>query len=290
MLKLGMLDLDTSHVVEFVKRMNHLGVPDDQKVEGARIVAACPGESKIMPERIPGFVKTLKDELKVEIVEKPEALIGKIDGLLLEGNDGSSHLPRAKPFIEAGIPVWIDKPLTWSVKDAEELANLAAKKKVPIFSASSLRYATEVQALKAEIETIGAPVAVHTFGPQARKDNIPGWFFYGIHAVELLYALLGTGAGKIALTRGTKSETASAVWQNGAVGTATLLCDGEKPFGFDYFGTKGSKQVRIDGTYSYRELCKAIVTFMQSRRAPVDIAETIETIRFIEATNSAGGL
>lgn len=289
MIRLGMLDLDTSHAVEFTKRLNHLKVPEDQFVHGAKIVAACPGVSRIMPERIPTFVKALREDLNIELVEKPGQLLGQIDGLLLEGNDGSSHLERARPFLEAGLPVWIDKPLAWSSRDAEAIAALSARHNAPVFSASSARFALEVQALKAAREELGAPVAVEAYFAQSKKDNIPGWFFYGIHSVELLFGILGPGHGKISYTRAPGAEVVSSVWQNGALGTVLAPSKGNKPSGFTYFGEKGTRHCILDGQYSYRELLKQIVAFFEQRKAPVAIEETLETIRFIEEVNAAGG-
>ena len=55
MIRLGMLDFDTSHTVEFTRHLNHVGIEEDQWVDGARVVVGCPGASRIAPERIPGF-------------------------------------------------------------------------------------------------------------------------------------------------------------------------------------------------------------------------------------------
>ena len=68
MLKLGIVDFDSSHCVEFTRRLNHFVIDKEQWVEGAKIVLGCPGESKLSPERIPGFTKTMK-ELGVELVD-----------------------------------------------------------------------------------------------------------------------------------------------------------------------------------------------------------------------------
>src|SRR6266481_3250848 len=98
MLKLGILDFDTSHVVEFTKRLNHKQIAEDQWV----------------------------------------------DGTLIESQEGAPHWERARPFLEAGLPCFIDKPFTCSVADARKIVELADKHKVPIFSSSSLRYAPEL--------------------------------------------------------------------------------------------------------------------------------------------------
>src|SRR5262249_26957135 len=143
MLKLGILDFDTSHVVEFTTRLNQKHSDKEQWVDGARIVVGCPGESKIMPERIPGYVEAMK-KFGVPLVDKPEDMIGKIDGVLIESQEGGAHWPRAKPFLDAGLPCYVDKPFTCSLADARRFAEVADKKNIPIFSSSSLRYGTEL--------------------------------------------------------------------------------------------------------------------------------------------------
>ena len=119
MIKLGILDFDTSHCVEFTRRLNHVeGTAKDQFVDGAQIVIGCAGESKLSPERIEGFTTQMK-KFGVPLVEKPADMIGKVDGMLIEAVDGTVHFERARPFLEAGIPCFIDKPFTCSVADAK---------------------------------------------------------------------------------------------------------------------------------------------------------------------------
>src|SRR6476661_3554281 len=121
MIKLGMLDFDTSHSVEFTKRLNHKGTARDQWVEGAAVVIGCAGESKMSPERIPGF-KSEMEKLGVPLVDKPTDMIGKVDGMLIESLEGAAHFHRARPFLEAGIPCFIDKPFTCGSADAKKIA------------------------------------------------------------------------------------------------------------------------------------------------------------------------
>src|SRR5260370_42320739 len=103
MIKLGILDFDTSHVVEFTRRLNHKHADKEQWVDGAEIILGCPGKSEIMPERIPGYVKEM-DKLGVKLLDKPEDLIGKVDGMLIESQEGGVHYESARPFLEAGRP------------------------------------------------------------------------------------------------------------------------------------------------------------------------------------------
>ena len=88
----------------------------------------CAGESKLSPERIEGFTEQMK-KFGVPLVDKPADMIGKVDGMLIESVDGTVHLERATPFLEAGIPCFIDKPFTCSVADAKKIIELAERKK-----------------------------------------------------------------------------------------------------------------------------------------------------------------
>src|SRR5205814_2274044 len=119
MIKLGVLDFDTSHVVEFTKRLNHVGIKEDQWVEGAQVVMGCPGESKIMPERIPEYTKQMK-EFGVPLVDRPEEMIGKVDGMLIESKECTPPYDRPKPSPKAGIPSYIDKPFPCPVDPARK--------------------------------------------------------------------------------------------------------------------------------------------------------------------------
>src|SRR5258708_27102454 len=96
-----------------------------------------------MPARIEAYTAEMK-KLGVPLVDKPEEMIGKVDGMLIESQEGTVHWDRAKPFLEAGIPCYIDKPFTCGVDHARKIIDLAEKKKLPVFSSSSLRYAPEL--------------------------------------------------------------------------------------------------------------------------------------------------
>ncbi|MCZ7647209.1 MAG: Gfo/Idh/MocA family oxidoreductase [Planctomycetota bacterium] len=287
MLKLGILDFDTSHVVQFSKRLNKRGIEQEQWVDGAEITHGWPGTSKIMPERIPPHAKTLAEECGVKLVDRLEDLLGKVDGVLIESNDGSIHLERARPFLEAGIPVFIDKPFALSLKDAEAIVELAQKKNLPVFSSSSLRYAPEVQDIVARREELGAPVAVHALGPQS-GGYTAGWFFYAIHAVETLFALTGPGHGEIQYRKGAQAEHAATTFKNGALGAVTVSTKGGHPYGFTYVGEKQTVTAKLGTQHIYRELLKRIVGMFQTGKSPLPVEETLGIVRYLEDVNRAG--
>ena len=285
MLKFGILDFDSSHAVEFTKRLNHKDVPEDQWVEGGKVVVGCPGESKLSPERIPVFTQTMK-KLEVPLVDKPADMIGKADVMLIESVDGSVHYERAKPFLEAGIPCFVDKPFTCSVADARKLVDLAAKKKLPLFSSSSLRFAPELVAYTAD-DKKGKVLGAVAWGPADRHERNPGLFHYGIHAVEVLYTLMGPGCESVTCTSDKAVDVVTGHWRDGRVATVRGTRSGASAYGAVAFAEKATQNVTIGTKYIYRELLKKIVEMFKTGKSPLDIAETTEIMAFIEAANKS---
>ncbi|MBY0227914.1 MAG: Gfo/Idh/MocA family oxidoreductase [Gemmataceae bacterium] len=291
MIRLGVLDFDTSHVAAFTTRLNRKGVPETQWVDGATVVVGCPGESKIAPERIPGY-KAEMEKLGVPLVEKPTDMIGKVDGMLVCSLEGGAHLERARPFLEKGIPCFIDKPFTCSVADARKIADLAKKHKTAVFSSSSLRYAPEVVAYAADAKR-GKLLGVVTHGPahlhEQKGDTLrnPGLYHYGIHPAEVLYALMGPGCVRVACTQEKDADVTTGQWKDGRLATLRGLRSGAQEYGFLAFAQKEVKHVKIGTSVIYRELLKQIVEFMKTKKSPVPIEETIELMGFVEAAHKS---
>ncbi|MFM8270710.1 MAG: Gfo/Idh/MocA family protein [Gemmata sp.] len=226
----------------------------------------------------------------VALVDKPADMIGKVDGMLIEAVDGTVHYERARPFLEAGVPCFIDKPYACSLDDAKRMAELAAKKKLPIFSSSSLRYAPEVVDYLGDAKK-GKVVGCMVYGP-ASASPVPernaGLFHYGIHPVEVLYALMGPGCKRVTCTHDKDTDTVTGHWGDGRMATVRGIRKGASGYGFVGFGEKAVQPVAIGTKFIYRELLKKIVEMFKTGKSPLDIAETIEIVAFIEAANRSG--
>jgi hypothetical protein len=290
MIKLGILDFDTSHAVEFTKRLNRAeGTPKDQLVDGASVVIGCAGESKLSPERIEGFTNQMK-KFGVPLVDKPSDMLGKVDGMLIESVDGTVHLERARPFLEAGLPCFIDKPFTCSVADAKKIVALSQEHKAPVFSSSSLRYAPEVAEYAADAKS-GRLIGCTVHGPCSLSpiaERNAGLFHYGIHPVEVLFTLMGPGCKRVTSIHEKGVDVVTGIWNDGRVATVRGLRDGASGYGFTAFAEKGIKSLAIGISVIYRELLKKIVEFFKSGKSPVEPSTTVEIMAFIEAANRSG--
>src|SRR5262249_44169749 len=158
-----------------------------------------------------------------------------------------------KPFLEAGIPCYVDKPFTCSVTDAKKIAALAAEKKLPVFSSSSLRYSPELVKFMAEPKH-GKIVGALSYGPAHLHELNPGLFHYGIHAVEVLYTVMGPGCQRVTATHEAGVDVVTGQWKDGRVATVRGIRDGAGDYGCLAFTNKGVLPVPIGTRYIYREL------------------------------------
>jgi predicted dehydrogenase len=283
MIRLGIVDFDSSHSIEFTRRLNHKGIAEGQWVNGAQVVMGCALPSAITePARVEQYVKTFREEQGLPLVARPEDMIGKVDGVLIESVDGSVHLERARPFLEAGIPTYVDKPFTCSVADAKELIALAERKKLPLFSSSSLRYAPEVTNLQSGGCHSGAVVGAEAYSPGSRDVRNPGLFNYGIHGVETLYAMMGPGCETVTCTSTDGVDVAVGRWKDGRVGSVRAIRKGGTGFGVTAYCADKVVPLVIGTQYIYRELLKRIVQFFETKQSPLDIRETLEITAFME--------
>ena len=278
-LRVGIIGCDTSHVPEFTEVLNNPLAKGH--VPGAKVVAAFPGGSKDIPSswsRVEGYTKTLREKYGVRIYGSIERLCGEVDAVLLESLDGRPHLEQAKPVLNARKPLFIDKPMAGSLSDVIEIFRLARDTGTPVFSSSALRFGKDTQA--ARNGALGKLTYVETCGPCESEPHHPGLFWYGVHGVEALYAVLGRGCETV--QRETTPEGKIRVvgaWNDGRTGTFRE----DKSFHGLARGEKGEAPVgSFDG---YSPLVAEIVKFFQTGLAPVAPEETMEVFAFLQAAD-----
>jgi hypothetical protein len=282
-IRAGMIGLDTSHVPAFTGIFNSPKATGE--VTGIKVIVGYPGGTD-MPasrDRVKGFTDQLRS-MNVEIVDTIPRLLEKVDVVLLESVDGRIHWQEAAPVIRAGKPLFIDKPAAGSLVDTIAIYELARKHNVPCFSSSSLRFAPGIQDLLKD-EKLGKIVGAVTWGPCSYQEDTPDMFFYGIHGIEPLYVLMGTGCQTVTRIRTADTDLVSGVWEDGRVGTYRGIRRNKADFGAVAFGSKGIAQSGREG--GYEGLCQEIGRFFKSRKAPVSAEETIELFAFMEAADES---
>lgn len=279
-IRAGIIGLDTSHVLAFTKTLNT--DPQKPEVMGVRMVAAYAQGSKDIEgsvKRVPEYTEKVK-AMGVEIVPSIDALLDKVDVVFLETNDGRPHLEQLRPCLAAGKPVFIDKPIAGTLVDAIKIFDEAKAARVPVFSSSSLRFGKNTQAVRGG--SIGQVKQAETSSPASLEPTHPDLFWYGIHGVESLFTVMGTGC--VSVKRGTTADGKIQVvgtWAGGRRGTFT---EG-KGYTGKAVGEKGEAAV---GAYDgYDPLLFSAVHFFRTGQAPVTPEETLEIYAFMEAADES---
>ena len=211
------------------------------------------------------------------VVQKPEDVIGHVDAVLISTDDGFDHVRRARPFVEAGLPVFVDKPLATSVAD---LRTFIAWEKAGarILSSSGMRYAPEIDDYIGGNSTLGPLRWISSIGAKA-------WENYGIHALEPVFRILGPGFISIRLETAPGLEIAHLTHRSGTQVTLPMIYDGGTSFGTIHLcGAAGQTTIRCADTYTtFRRQLVAYVDFLRHGKSAYPFADTVELMAIIIA-------
>lgn len=286
-LRIGIVGCDTSHVIAFTKLINA------EDAQGAladmKVVAAFPGGSPDIESsigRVDGYTEQLS-QMEIEIVDQLSDLNSRCDVFLLESVDGRVHLEQFK-VIAHGKPVFIDKPAAGNLRELLAIQAWGEKTGTPWFTSSALRFCEQVKQLKqASVEPEnGKLLSVETSSPYKTESHHPNLYWYGIHGVESLYAVMGPGCEKVScLDAGHCIATGQ--WNDGRLGTFRGIPDptSKAAYRFTLFGSK--RILHQEGFSGYDGLVNQIGEFFKTGKPPVEVAETIEMFAFMEAAQES---
>ncbi|HOK80738.1 MAG TPA: Gfo/Idh/MocA family oxidoreductase [bacterium] len=284
-IKIGIIGFDTSHVPAFTKVINDTS--DPFHVPGGKVIAGVPTFSKdfdLSYNRVENFKKELIEKYHVKIFESIEEMLEVVDAVLLESVDGRRHLREAEPVLKSGKPVFIDKPFTTSYSDAVKIVQLAEKYSCPLFSCSPLRFDANISAVRNDSE-LGRIFGCDSFSPESRVSAMPGFFWYGIHGIEVLFSVMKTGCKSVEVVNSESADIAVGLWEDGRIGVYRGIKQGESSYGMTVFGEKKIRHTTYNPDIPmYSLLIKEIMKFFQTKIPPFPIQETIEIVAFMEAS------
>jgi len=211
------------------------------------------------------------------VVADPADLIGRVDAVLVATDIGGEHVARARPFVEAGVPVFVDKPLADSAADLRIFRDWVAAGR-PILSSSCMRYAKEFAPYRASTANLGELRFAAITTP---KD----WEKYGIHALEAVYPILGPG---FLSARNTGTAARNVVHLRHARGADVVVVASSDMYGgfgcLQLCGTAGQAQaVFADSYFAFHAQLVAFVHYLRTGAPPFPFAETDELIRLVVA-------
>ena len=281
--KIGLIGLDTSHVTAFTRTINDS--PAGSEFDGFRVTAAYPTKgSPDMPEsinRIDGFTKSIR-EMGVEIVGSIDELLEKVDFVLLESVDGRRHLAEALPVLKAGKRMYIDKPLSNSLVGAIAILEASKKYNAPIFSSSSTRFSPVSREIVQGREGIGKVLGVDAYGSGYKVIDHIDMAYYGIHAIECLFTLMGTGCKSVIRVHNPKTDIIVGTWEDDRVGVYRTSPRGS---GAKVYGEDGIEDIRTGAGYT--PLLVEVMEYFRTGIVPVTPEETIELFAFMKAADES---
>lgn len=228
MIRIGIVGAENSHTAAIARVLNV-----DRRVPGARVTHVW-GETA-------AYARAAAESGRIPaIVREPEEMIGEIDGVVVDHRHGAEHLAAAGPFLEEGLPLFVDKPFCCRTAEGRRFLKRAQTLSVPVCSFSVLPRQASFRSLQEKVAGFGTLHSVTTTGPCDIRSKWGGIFFYGIHQVEMLVRLLGYDFFRGSVTRGRgRNHTASVLYRNGAVGTMNLIGAFTPAFHVSAVGEKG---------------------------------------------------
>lgn len=240
---------------------------DKLRITGANV-------THIYCDRLQDAEHVAKCSLIPHIVEKPENMLGKVDAVIIATDIGGEHVERARPFIEAGLPVFIDKPLCDNRQDLEQFRKWASEKR-PVMSSSCMRYAKEFKPYHLRTEELGELRFVSM--PMAKK-----WETYGIHALEAIYPIVGPGFETIQNIGAAERNIVHMTHRKGIDIVIACIKDVQYGGALRLSGTAGNLTIGSNDTfYAFKAQLQAFADFLRSGKYPFPFSETDELMRLV---------
>ena len=211
------------------------------------------------------------------VVDDAREMIGNVDGILLARDDADDHYDLAAPFLHVGLPIYIDKPLAFTVKEAERIY-AGQRKPGQIFTCSALAYADEFRPGAADLAALGKLRSVAAV-------TVKDWDHYSVHVIEPLMALVNH-EGKITQMRasGSQARRLDITWESGLTGHVTALgvSDGDIRIKLD--GMRASREMIFSDTFSaFRAALRHFTDIVLRKAPPQDPLPVLDIVRIIEA-------
>lgn len=209
------------------------------------------------------------------IAEDLGDLVGRVDAVILARDDPEYHVSMSKPFLDAGIPLFVDKPLAFTREDLDYFSVQVEAGKF-LMSCSSMRYSQECRTVKTELKSLGK---LHLVTAVGKKD----WKKYGVHLLEALFSTLDDPDPLWVQHVGEKDTDIVVVgFENGVKATVHLFADICGTFQLSFFGSDGWRMADIRNSYSmFRDNMIEFVRSVEVGRSTLDFQKTHAIIRTV---------
>lgn len=279
MLKIGILGSDNSHAERFSEILN---LPDHASYlpHSDACIAAIWGQDAERTQAVAGHGQI------ESVVAEPVDMLGSVDAVICVTRHGGRHLKLVRPYLEAGVPTFVDKPLATEPDDARTIVDLATQSGTPFTSFSTVRFSADTRNFLDRARDLGGIRAGMYSGPASRRNPYGGTIFYAIHSIELMLATQGTGVQWVEAIEGPAVDgdgngtvVAVCAWPDGATGTLELTVDAKYAFRATALGKEELLSVTLDISDCYHEGMKEILACLRGGGSPIEPEVMIEAVQ-----------
>jgi len=285
-LKIAMIGLDTSHAVEFSRRIQ---APDyhsvKDRITGLTVTRCLRFATPFQTESGLDLRQRQLEAWNVQVTRDFATAVAACDALMLEINDPAWHYPYFQRCLSLRKPIFMDKPLADTLPHGKTMLRQAADSGIPFFSASALRYDPAVTTAAMHCPF---PLTAIVRGPLAQAPAGSSLLWYGVHCFEILQRLMGCGAGNVQVDRQAAGYLVRVNYRDGRSGTVEL--DSATPHYGGVLSAPGQQDVAFtvaSPPVFYDFLLEQIARFFTSGKAPLSPSEMQETMALLDAAERA---
>ncbi|HHY24934.1 MAG TPA: Gfo/Idh/MocA family oxidoreductase [Clostridiaceae bacterium] len=277
-LKVAIVGLDTSHSIQFAKRMNDPDCDPKIKVDGLKAVSCMRFETPFQDkEGLDARQKQLED-WGIKVTESFDECVADCDAIMLEINDPAYHLEYFEKAVKLGKPIFLDKPMADTYTSGKAIYDIAKENNAKVFSASSLRFVTAVVEAKKEISK---PEFVSVYGALGIAPAGSSVVWYGVHTMEMLQKLMGPGAVSLKAIQDGKGVVCVVKYKNGGRGVAELNT-GSYIYGGMVRTIEKSYPFSVDMSMAYTLELEEVAKFFKGEEPSVSIEDTLEVMDLLD--------
>ncbi len=218
-----------------------------------------------------------KASLIPNVVSKPEDVIGQVDAVIIATDKGHEHVERCRPFVEAGLPIFVDKPLVDKEEDLQTFVKWV-EGGAKILTSSAMRYAKEFMPYRLSTHELGSMRYISMTTPKT-------WERYGIHALEGVYPITGPGYVSVRNTGTFERNILHLKHSKGIDVVIAAIGDMYGAFGqLTLCGTAQGVQTAFSDTfYAFKTQLEAFIDYLRTGELPFSFDETVECMKIIIA-------
>lgn len=278
-IRVAIIGLDTSHAIEFPRRMQAPDCPKENRVEGLRAVTCMRFNTPFTNDQVLADRQKQLEDWGVKVTESFEEAVADCDVVMLEINDPAYHLEYFKKCIGLNKPIYLDKPMADSYENGKKIYDLAKKNSLKVFSSSALRYSGDlVQTCNAVLK----PDQAYIYGPLGIAAAGSGVIWYGVHCFEMLERAMGRGAVSVDVRKDAAGAVAIVEYPEKRRGIVELTVGN-----YSYGGTlKGAGQIssfKVNANMFYTEELREMRKFFQTGKASAELEDTLEVMDLLDS-------